>query len=141
MAEEKEPTIDELRAAVGKAKTEEVLEIDKSMIRAFCESTEDTNPKWYDTAPPGLLTAVMLSGSYPALKTPMPFKRGVAGGGDWEFYKPIKAGDVITTTHEFADIQDKSSEKGPRALLIFKSTHKNQKGEIVAVVTNTMMSY
>ena len=141
MAEEKKPTIEELKATTGKAKTEEVLEIDKSILRAYCESIEDPNPRWETEAPPGFLTTVWMSGSFPALGTPLPFKRGVAGGGDWEFYKPIKAGDVITTTHEFFDIQDKSSEKGPRALLIFKATHKNQKGEIVAVTTNTMMSY
>jgi len=141
MAEEKRPTIEELKATTGKAKKEEVFEIDKSMLRAFCESIEDPNPRWQDEASPGFLTTVMMSGSFPVLKTPLPFKRGVAGGGDWEFYKPNKAGDVITTIHEFFDNQDKSSEKGPRVLLIFKATHKNQKGEIVAVTSNTMMSY
>ena len=140
MTEEKKPTLQEIKALIGKKK-EEKLEIDKSIIRAYCQSIGDRSPKWQDTAPPGLLTTVLLSGSVIALSIPYPFKRGVAAGADWEFFKPIKAGDVITTVHEFADIQDKSSEKGPRVLIIFKSTHKNQKGELVGTSTNSVMSY
>lgn len=70
----------------------------------------------------------------------MPYKKGVAAGADWEFYKPIKIGDVITTTHEFADMQDKSTDKGKRFLIIFKSKHTNQNGELVAVSTNSVFT-
>ena len=75
------------------------------------------------------------------LGVPLPFKRSVAGGADWEFFKPIKKGDIIHTVHEFSELQDKTSDKGPRALMVYKSTHKNQKGEVVAISTNTIMSY
>ncbi len=140
MAEAKKPTLEEIRKLIGKKK-DDVLEIDKSMLRAFNQCIGESDPKWEKTAHPGLLTAAMLSGGVLILGVPYPYKRGVAAGADWEYLKPIKVGDVITTTHEFADIQDKSSEKGPRALMIFKSTHKNQKGEVVAISTNTVMSY
>ena len=93
MAEEKRPSIEELRATLGKTKKVEILEIDKSILNAFCESIEDPNPKWKEEAHPGFLTAVWLSGSFPALQTPLPYKRGVAGGGDWDYFKPIKVGD------------------------------------------------
>ena len=139
MSEQKRPTFEEIKAMIGKKKVE-VLEIDKSIIRNFSRCIGDPNPKWKDTAPPGLLTTVMLSGGVVALSIPLPHKRGVAAGADWEFYKPIKLGDVITTAHEFADIQDKSTEKGKRALKIFKSKHTNQKGELVAISTNSVMS-
>ena len=140
MAEEKRPTLEEIRSLIGKKK-EEVLEIDKSMLRAYCRAVGDPSPKWRDTAPPAFLTAAMITSGFTALSIPAPYKRLVAAGADWEFYKPMKVGDVITTTHEFADIQDKSSEKGPRALLLCKSTHKNQKGEVVAITTSSVMSY
>jgi acyl dehydratase len=139
MTEKPRPTFEEVKAMVGKKKVE-VLEIDKSIIRNYSQCIGDPNPKWKDTAPPGLLTTVMLSGGVVALSIPQVYKRGVAAGADWEFYKPIKLGDVITTSHEFADIQDKSTEKGKRALMIFKSKHTNQKGEVVAVSTNSVMN-
>ena len=140
MTEEKRPTLEEVRALVGRKK-EETLEIDKSMLRSFCQCIGDPNPRWQDTAPPGLLITVNLSGGAVAIEVPRPYKRSVAAGADWELFKPIKAGDVITTVHEFAEVQDRSSEKGPRALLIYKSTHKNQRGEMVAVSTNSIMCY
>jgi len=140
MTQEKKITLEDVKAMIGKKK-EEKLEIDRSLIRAYCQSIGDRSPRWQDTAPPGLLTTVLLSGSVVALSIPLPYKRGVAAGADWEYFKPIKVGDVITTTHEFAEIQDKGGEKGPRVLIIFKSTHKNQKGEVVATSTNSVMSY
>jgi hypothetical protein len=39
------------------------------------------------------------------------------------------------------ELEEKASDKGPRALMVYKSSHKNQKGELVAVSTNTIMSY
>ena len=140
MTEEKRPTLEEVKAFIGKKK-EETLEIDKSMIRLFCQCIGDTNPKWQDTAPPGLVTTAMISGGALAIEVPRPYKRSVAAGADWEFHKTIKPGDAITTTHEFAEVQDRSSEKGPRVLLIYKSTHRDQKGDVVAVSTNSIMSY
>lgn len=140
MAEEKRPTLEEIRTRIGEKK-EHVLEIDKSMVRAFCECIGDKNPKWRDVAPPGMFTNAGISSAGVALGIPAPYKRIVAAGGDWEFYKPMKAGDIITTTHEFHDILDKGSEKGPRVLMVFKSTHKNQNGEVVAVTTANVMSY
>jgi hypothetical protein len=140
MAGEKKTTVEEIRARIGEKK-EEVLEIDKSMIRAFCECIGDKNPKWRDVAPPGFITNAKVSSGGVALGIPMPYKRIVAAGGEWEFYKPIKVGDKITTVHEFHDMLDKGSEKGPRVLIVYKSTHKNQKGEVVAVTTANVMSY
>ncbi len=84
-----------------------MLEIDKSIIRNFSQCLGDHNPKWKAAAPPGLLTTAMLSGGVVALQIPQPYKRGVAAGADWEFYKSAKLDDVITTVHEFAYIQDK----------------------------------
>ena len=141
MTEEKLPTLEEVRAMVGRKTTEVVLEIDQNMVRAFCRCIGDPETKWREKAPPGFLTTAMISSGRRVLEIPVPYKRMVDAGADWEFYKPIHPGDIITTAHEFTGIQDKSSEKGPRALMIFKSTHKNQKGELVAVSTSRLMSY
>jgi acyl dehydratase len=140
MVERRIAPMGEIKALQGK-KSKESLEIDKHMIRLLCDCIGDPNPKWKDTAPPSMITTAMISGGALALGIPLPFKRSVAAGADWDFFKPIKAGDTINTTHEFFEIQDKSSDKGPRALMVYKSTHTNQKGEVLAVSTNTIMSY
>lgn len=133
-------SLDEIRALTGK-KSEESMEIDRHMIRLLCDCIGDSSPKWKDTALPALITTAMISGGALALGIPLPYKRSVAAGADWVFLKPIKAGDTLSTTHEFSELQDKSSDKGPRVLLLYKSTHKNQKGEVVAISTNSIMSY
>lgn len=140
MTERKLASMDEVRTYLGK-KREEEIEIDGTVIRAYCECIGDPNPRWQNTAPPGLVTTAMISSGAMLLGVPLPFKRSVAGGADWEFFKPIKKGDTIHTVHEFSELQDKTSDKGPRALMVYRSTHKNQKGETVAISTNTIMSY
>jgi acyl dehydratase len=140
MAEGKLATLDEVKAYIGR-KIEESMEIDGTVIKTFCECIGDPNPIWKETAPPGLVTTAMISSGAMLIGVPLPYKRSVAGGADWEFFKPIRKGDKIFTSHEFAELQEKSSDKGPRALMVYKSTHKNQRGEVVAISTNTIMSY
>ncbi|RLC95087.1 MAG: hypothetical protein DRI39_00985 [Chloroflexi bacterium] len=140
MAGPKTGTMEEIRALQGK-KAEESMQIDRHMIRLLCDCIGDHSPRWKDTAPPAMIITAMVSGGAMSLGIPIPYKRSVAAGADWDFFKPIKAGDTLYTTHEFYEVQDKSSEKGPRALMVYKSTHKNQNGELVAISTNTIMSY
>ena len=141
MAQDKKPTFEEVKAMVGQTK-EDVIQIDKSMLRLYCQAIGETDPKYLEVAHPGFLTSAMMSSGATALGTPMPYNRIVAAGGQWDYFKPIKVGDTITTIHEFHDMQDKGSpEKGPKAFLIFKSTHKNQNGEVVAVSTGNVMNY
>ncbi len=140
MADLKYASMEEIKALEGK-KREESMEIDQHMINLYTDCIGDPNPMWKGIVPPGLITTAMISGGAMTLGIPLPHKRSVAAGADWDFYKPLKAGDTLHTTHEFFELQDKSSEKGPRALMVYKSTHKNQNGEVVAVSTNTIMSY
>jgi len=139
MAEEKKPTLEELRALIGVRGGETAVEVDKSIIRSLCNCIGDPSPKWRDIAPPSLLLGARFLGE--GVKITWPYAGLVDAGAEYEFYKPIKPGDVITTTSELADVQDKSSAKGPRALISFKATHKNQKGEVVAISTSKVMSF
>jgi hydroxyacyl-ACP dehydratase HTD2-like protein with hotdog domain len=141
MAQPKKATVEEIKKLEGK-KSQESMEIDQHMIHLFTECIGDPNPVWKKgVVPPGFVTTAMVSGGAMVLGIPIPFPRSVAAGADWEFFKPLKAGDTLQTTHEFFELQDKSSDKGPRALMVYKSTHKNQKGELIAVSTNSIMSY
>ena len=133
-------TQDEVKTYLGKS-IQEVMEIDGTVIRQYCECIGDPSPMWKDTAPPGLVTTAIISSGAMLIGVPLLHKRSVAGGADWDFFKPIKKGDVITTTHEFSELQDKGGDKGPRLLMVYKSSHKNQKGELVAVSTNTIMNF
>ncbi len=154
MAEEKEITLDELRGYIGKAEKVEVVEIEKGLIRRFAEAIGDPNPLWQDEeyakktkyggiiAPAELLvSSEFSSGVRVAEKLPLPAKRIIAGGADWEFYQPIRAGDVITTTHTLVDVYERQSKSGEKmTFLIFDSIHKNQRGEAVGKSRSTIIN-
>ena len=101
--------MDEMKKYSGNKGKPTVFEIDKTMIKRYCEAIGDPNPKWHDRLPPGMLTAAMLMGEG-AQMPPFPYPGIVDAGGEWEFFKPIKAGDTITVVNEFTGVDDKSNE-------------------------------
>ena len=140
MTEEKRPTVEEVIAMIGKSDTETMV-MDASRVQAYVQAVSDDNPRWKEYVPPAFLTNANMSSGISGLGIPWPYKRIVAAGADWEFYKPIKIGDVITTTHEFTEVQDKGKPDAPKVLMISKSRHVNQNGELVALSTGRVMSY
>lgn len=131
-------SVEDLQALVGKRGAETTLQVDKSMIRLYCDCIGDSSPKWKDVAPPGMLTGVLFMGQ----GTPMefPYPGIVDGGGEWEFFKPVRPGDVLSMVNELSNVEDKSSEKGKRLLISMKTTLKNQRGELVATSTGRVMN-
>jgi hydroxyacyl-ACP dehydratase HTD2-like protein with hotdog domain len=67
--------------------------------------------------------------------------RNLNGGNEYEFLKPIQAGDTITMTSKIADIFEREGRLGKMLFTIRESTYKNQFGEIVAKSRITGISY
>jgi len=132
-------SIEALKAVIGQKGPPTTYEIDKSMIRRFCDAIGDKNPKWKEVMPPGLLAAAMLMGQG-AMTPPWPYPGIVDAGLELECFKPIKPGDTITIVNELHNVEDKSSERGKRLLVSFRSTIKNQRGEVVAASTGRVMN-
>ena len=144
-------SVGELRGMIGKEAKVEVTQIEKGMIKKAAEAIGDPNPLWQDEkrarktkyggiiAPPGLLITAMMSGSRP--EGSMPFQRLLAGGGEWEFLLPIRAGDVITSTTALADVYEREGKAGKMLFFIFETIHKNQLDEVVAKSRSTLINY
>jgi acyl dehydratase len=131
--------MDEMKTFVGNKGKPTVFEIDRNMIKRYCEAIGDASPMWRDRMPPGMLTAAMLMGEG-AQMPPFPYPGIVDAGGDWEYFKPIKAGDSITVVNEFTGTEDKSNEKRKMLLFHMKSTFTNQHKEVVAVASGRVMN-
>ena len=131
--------LDEFKALIGKQGKPTVYEVDRTMIKRYCDTLGDNSPKWNDRMPPGMLTCAMFMGEGVATP-PWPYPGIVDAGLELEFMKPITAGDTITIVNEFANVEDKSSERGKRVLFSMKSIAKNQKGEVVATSTGRVMN-
>ena len=75
-----------------------------------------------------------LGRNVPPLRVPLPPPLvSFNGGNDYEYFQPIRPGDVITTKSKIIGI---SERKGRAGILVFIETDKtfmNQKGEIVGI--------
>jgi len=144
---------EELRACIGMQSEPTVIEIEKVMIKRFAEAIEDPNPLWQDeeyarnaryggiVAPPGFLMTLMMRG--PAMELPfeLPFTRRLDGGGDWEYFKPIRPGDVLTVVTKLVDVREREGRMGTMVLLVSETTWKNQRNELVAKSCGTSIRY
>lgn len=75
---------------------------------------------------------------YTAVNLPMQGLRGVHGfhaGDEWEWYKPVLAGDEVDGENVLVDVQEKKSEFAGRAIYEFHDRKVwNQRGEAIAKV-------
>jgi acyl dehydratase len=152
---------DEMRAAIGKESEPLTVEVDKTTVRIFARAVGYADLIYYDEE-------YAKSKGYRSLPVPMgflgnpgnpifrpdkpprpgyimpfesPYKRILNGGTDLEYYEPICAGDVLTSTSKIADILERSGSMGPMLFIIGETTYKNQEGRVVAKFRGTLVQY
>lgn len=146
---------DEMKAAVGVESEPSVYEIERSSIRRWAESIGDPNPLYRDeeyarskgyrslVAPPGFIAQyafpVKYGGGGGHIRSP--FTRNLNGGNEYEFFKPIQAGDTISATRKIAELRERDGKMGKMLFIITEITYKNQDGEIVAKSHGTHITY
>lgn len=145
---------EELRRAIGYETAPVVFEIDKTLIQRFVDAVGDENPLWQDeekarkglyggiTAPPSLLCAVLAVGTPPwePIANALP-ARALDGGGEWEFFQPIRMGDKISVVNKLAEITERQGRYGPMLLVTSEITWRNQRQEAVAKARSTVIRY
>jgi acyl dehydratase len=78
-----------------------------------------------------------------AVVTRMGLKRGgLNGGSTAEYWEPIRPGDVITAVTEIEDVSLRQGSRfGLMALIVFKTTEWNQRGQAVRSTRVTTIRY
>jgi acyl dehydratase len=61
-------------------------------------------------------------------------------GKDIELGVPVRPGDVLTGSSTVHDVYEKTGRSGTMVFIVFRTTLTNQRGEMVAVVDQKMMS-
>jgi acyl dehydratase len=102
----------------------------------------ETDPRYVDpeaarqagfadvVAPPMFAAVYCGPAIWPALTDPatgIDFARLVHGAQEFTWHEPVVAGDEITTEAEL----DETSERGGLKFYVFKTTSRNQRGELV----------
>jgi acyl dehydratase len=130
------------RSLIGRESEPVVHEVEKGAIRRFAEALGDPNPIYVDEI------AARAAG-YPSLVAPPTFPVALTtnerfrhsldlgtrsilhGEQQFEFTRPVVAGDRITVRSKVADVQERAGASGPMDVIVLEDEGRDDKGELV----------
>ena len=137
------------RSILGKEFVLGMFQVTEDMIQAFAQAVGETSPQYVEpeaakhTASGGLVAPPIFYDVFRADQLPDPkvqFGRVSFNAGQrCEFYAPIRPGDTITMKARIADVYEKTGRTGKMVFIVRETTYENQKGEKVAVVTQSQV--
>ena len=137
--------------AIGLEGPPVTTEIEKGAIIKFAQAIEDDNPVFNDEeaarkspyggliAPPTFLRSVRSSRR--EVPFDIPFNNALDGGSDWEYFEPVRPGDMITAVSRITDMQERTGRMGVMIITSTVTTYTNQFGQVVATQTTTGIRY
>ena len=139
-----------------------VLHIEQELVRRYVEAVQDKNPLWQDedyaqstcwkgtVVPPHIFCSLMTimrcspeSGVIPtpAPNVPLPRQYVLEGEATWEFFAPLRVGDVITSRVRLTDVKRREGRLGEMFIMTFDAETVNQRGQLIARSSNTIVNY
>ena len=121
------------------------MKIELGKIREFARAVKDDKPAYREgtLAPPTFLMTLAhwigdMGQTRSAVK--LDFLRLLHGEQEFEYVRPIRAGDVLTFRSRTKDVFEKQGKRGGKMLFIVGETEfRNQRGEVVAYSRNTVI--
>ena len=157
-----EQIYEEAKELIG-VETETILgryPVEYEPIRRYCHMVDDANPLFLDPdyakntkyggviCPPFMVQNFGLFDPWPPKEKPsLPSipalgRRAINMATEWEFFKPVRIGDLISCKRKIVDIYIKPVRLDPKTFwIITEDTYTNQHGETVAILRNTMLRY
>lgn len=122
--------------------------VERGKIREFAVAILDEDPAYMQSEkPPAPPTFTMTVALWPRQSdTPPPdlgikdFRRVLHGEQQFEYLRPVHAGDTLTGTSRVADVYEKEGSKGgTMRFVVLETTFRNQKGEECVVSRNILV--
>ena len=144
--EQENSVLSELASGIGKASSPRSEVVEKGAIRRFINALSDQNPLYEDDefagksryggkiAPP--LFALTFNRRRRPQPDPVLAELGMSGlnaGNEFEFFEPIREGDVITHTTKLIDVKERTGKLGRMFIRTNETICTNQNGKKVAV--------
>jgi len=149
---------DELKQHIGKIDPPHVREVERGAIRRYADAVGNDNPLYFDEeyasesrygtiiAPPGFfgwsMQSVPSSEGIIGLMTAMinaGYYRILDGGMSYEFFLPVRAGDIVIASPKVKDVNAKEGKSGTMMVCDFETTYLNQNGDLVAKAYQTLI--
>ena len=131
------------RSLYGKEHLAGPFEVTKELIRAFTQSTGESDPVFVDetaareagyrglVAPPTFCTVLVEGMALPDIK--LKFGRmQIHAGERVQPRAPVVAGDQLTASSRLKDVYAKTGRSGTMVFISWETTFRNQHGEVVA---------
>ena len=154
---------EEVKQCIGKMDPPHIREVERGAIRRYADAVSNDNPLYYDEeyasesrygsiiAPPGFFgcpikpfsSAVGLAEVVVVLQAALAnagFGRILDGGISYDFYLPVRAGDVLVASSKIKDVTEKEGKSGKMIMCNFETTYLNQNGDVVARACQTFIA-
>lgn len=138
-------------------------EVSPWAIKRFIEATTDENPLWLDEkyakrsrwggiiAPPAFLHVFDpanrafrkrpdLSHMATTLPFEPPFAKTFQAFYEFQFFLPLRPGDLITSTAKIGDVYEREGRTGRMVFIRMDNEHRNQRNELVGITSEAMVS-
>jgi acyl dehydratase len=130
------------RSLIGRESEPAVHEVEKGAIRRFAEALGDPNPVYVDEAAAraaGFPTLVAPATFAVALTSNERFRHSLDLGTrsilhseqQFEYARPIVAGDRITVRSKVADVQERAGASGPMDVIVIEDEGRDDAGGLV----------
>ena len=153
---------EEVTELIGKVGDIMIMEVERGAIKRYADAVDDRNPLYWDEeyardsrygsilAPPGFFGwPTRWTGGMPilpelvdkvsAILAQAGYSRSLDGGIEYEFFCPVRAGDVLTALTRILDIYEQEGKTGKLFFLVVETTYTNQDGNLVAKVRRTLI--
>ena len=122
------------------------MHVERGKIREFAAAIKDDDPLYFDEeyargAAGGIMPPVTFlqtvqhwdAAGESRPRVPFDLRRVLHGEQEYEFLKPIHAGDVLTAVSKIVDVYDKPGKRGGSMnFVVTESEYRNPRGELVA---------
>ncbi|MBN1151943.1 MAG: MaoC family dehydratase N-terminal domain-containing protein [Dehalococcoidia bacterium] len=155
-------TLEDIQRYVGVEAPPHTVHMETELVRRYVDAVQDPNPLWTDEdyasathwkgtmVPPYIFCALMMITKYspetgvvplPAPNIPLPRRNVLEGEETWEFFAPVRVGDVITSRVRLSDVKLREGRLGAMFIMTYDAESVNQRGELVARSSNTIVNY
>ncbi len=130
------------RSLIGRESEPVVHDVEKGAVQRFAEAIGDPNPIYVDEAAaraagyasivaPPTFPVVLTSNERFRHSLDLGTRSILHGEQQFEYTRPIVAGDRITVRSKVADVQERAGASGPMDVLVVEDEGRDDKGELV----------